>query len=192
MLEALITSKTRLKLLLKFFLNPETRAYLRELATEFGESTNSIRIELNRLTKAKLLQSEAAGRTVLYKANVKHTLFGDIQNVVQKYVGIDRLVPDLVSELGQIDAAYVIGDYARGIDSGLIDLVLVGQVKQELLQRLVEKTGQAIARKIRALVVSQAEFETLREQLDIEHALLIWGNSNGVLEHQPALSSPPA
>ena len=176
MLDSLITSKARLKLLLKFFMNPETSAYLRELATEFGESTNNIRVELNRLTKAKLLVSENAGRTVLYKANVNHTLFTDLQSVVQKYVGIDRLVDELLSQLGQIDAAYVTGDYARGIDSGLIDLVLVGEVNQEVLQHLVEKTGQAIARKIRPLVVDQNEFERLRDQLDIEHALPVWGN----------------
>ena len=55
MLDSLVKSKTRIKLLLIFFINPETRAYLWELAKEFGESTNSVRLELNRLTKAKLL-----------------------------------------------------------------------------------------------------------------------------------------
>ncbi len=180
MLDSLITSKARLKLLLKFFMNPETSAYLRELATEFGESTNNIRVELNRLTKAKLLVSENAGRTVLYKANVKHTLFTDIQNVVQKYVGIDRLVDDLISQLGQLEAAYIVGDYARGVDSGLIDLVLVGQVNQEVLQRLVDKTANAIARKIRPLVVKHDELKAHRDQLDIEHALPIWVNNEKV------------
>ena len=89
MLDSLITSKTRIKLLLKFFLNPGTRSYLRGLATEFGESTNSIRIELNRLTNAKLLKSVNVGRMVEYRANKDHTLFKDIQNVVNKYVGLD-------------------------------------------------------------------------------------------------------
>ena len=46
MIESLITSKTRTRLLLKFFLNPETRAHLRGLADEFGESTNGVRVEL--------------------------------------------------------------------------------------------------------------------------------------------------
>ena len=88
MLETLITSKTRLKLLLKFFMNPGTKAYLRELASEFGESTNGIRPELNSLTKAKLLKFSNIGRTVVYRANKDHTLFTDIQSFVQKYVGI--------------------------------------------------------------------------------------------------------
>ena len=49
MLDSLITSKTRIKLLLKFFLNTSTHAYLRGLADEFGESTNALRLELNHL-----------------------------------------------------------------------------------------------------------------------------------------------
>ena len=62
MLESLITSKTRTKLLLKFFLNPGTSAYLRGLAEEFGESTNGVRVELNRLSEAGLLESADEGR----------------------------------------------------------------------------------------------------------------------------------
>ena len=180
MLDTLITSKTRLKLLLKFFMNPETRAYLRELASEFGESTNGIRLELNSLTKAKLLKSSNIGRTVVYRANKDHTLFTDIQSVVQKYVGIDHLIDDLISELGHIDAAYIIGDYAHGSDTGLIDLVIVGEVKVDVLQHLVDKTGRIISRKIRPLVLDQEELKRLWNQLDIEHALPIWGEKQQV------------
>ncbi len=176
MLDSLITSKARLKLVLRFFMNPEARAYLRELASDFGESTNNIRVELNRLTKAKLLVSENVGRTVQYKANVDHTLFPDIQNVVKKYVGIDRLVDDLVSQLGQLEAAYIVGDYAKGIDSGLIDLVLIGDINQENLQRLVEKTSKAIKRKIRSMVLEPGEVDNLRTQLGIDRGLLLWDN----------------
>ena len=42
MLNQLITSKTRLRLLIKFFIS-ELMRYLNGLATEMGESTNSIR-----------------------------------------------------------------------------------------------------------------------------------------------------
>ena len=100
--------------------------------------------------------------------------------MVKKYVGLDRLVDDLISELGQLEAAYIVGDYARGVDSGLIDLVLVGQVNQDVLQRLIDKTSNAIARKIRPLVIKRDELNGLWDQLDIEHALPIWLNSEQV------------
>lgn len=178
MLDSLITSKTRIKLLLKFFMNPGTRAYLRGLSSEFGESSNAIRVELNRLTEAKLLKSTNEGRTVQYKANKDHSLFKDIQSVVKKYVGIDKLVEELAAKLGDIHAAYVIGDYARGNDSGLIDLVLVGVVDDDQLKEMTEKTENLIERKIRTLVLNKSEFLKLRDRLNIKHALFIWGTKN--------------
>ena len=178
MLDTLITSKTRVKLLLKFFLNPGTKSYLRGLATEFGESTNAIRVELNRLTDAKLLKSVNSGRTVEYRANKHHSLFKDLQSVVKKFVGLDKVAEELAAKLGDIQAAYVIGDYAKGIDSGLIDLVLVGQVDDEKLKEVTKKTEGLIDRKIRTLVLAPTDLEKLQSRLDIEHALFIWGKES--------------
>jgi len=178
MLDTLITSKTRVKLLLKFFLNPGTKSYLRGLATEFGESTNAIRVELNRLTEAKLLKSVNSGRTVEYRANKQHSLFKDLQSVVKKFVGLDKVAEELAAKLGDIQAAYVIGDYAKGIDSGLIDLVLVGQVDDEKLKEVTKKTEELIDRKIRTLVLAPTDLEKLQSRLDIEHALFIWGKES--------------
>ena len=178
MLDTLITSKTRVKLLLKFFLNPGTKSYLRGLATEFGESTNAIRVELNRLTDAKLLKSVNSGRTVEYRANKQHSLFKDLQSVVKKFVGLDKVAEELAAKLGDIQAAYVIGDYAKGNDSGLIDLVLVGQVDDEKLKEVTAKTENLIDRKIRTLVLAPTDLEKLQSRLDIEHALFIWGKES--------------
>ena len=176
MLDSLITSKTRIKLLMKFFLNPSTRAYLRELATEFGESTNSIRIELNRLSEAKLLSPESSGRTIKYRANVDHVLFSEIHSLVEKYMGVDQIIDKLVKKLGDVKSAYLIGDYAKGIDSGLIDIVLVGNIDKINLDQIVERRGRDINRKIRPLVLTEKELKQLWLQLEMDRALLIWGD----------------
>ena len=184
MLNTLITSKTRINLLLKFFLNPGTKAYLRELAKEFGESTNSVRVELNRLTEAKLLKSTNFGRKVIYSANKKHDLFRDIQNVVRKFVGLDQLVEDLIKRLGSIEKAFVIGDYAKGIDSGLIDVVLIGDVDINTLDTFVIKTGKLINRKIRPLVLDEIEFQKLKNRLGINESLPIWNRTEKKVKTQ--------
>ena len=176
MLDTLITSKTRVKLLMKFFLNPGTRAYLRGLAAEFGESTNSIRVELNRLSEANLLSSESSGRTIEYRANVNHALFGEIHSLVEKYMGVDQIIDKLVKKLGDVKTAYLIGDYARGIDSGLIDIVLVGKINKIELDRIAIKRGREISRKIRPLVLTIQEIQQLWLQLEMNRALLIWGD----------------
>ena len=175
MLESLITSKTRVKLLLKFFINPLTKSYLRELAKEFDVSTNSIRLELNRLEKSNLLISQTQGRTVQYQANTKNTLFKDIRSIVLKYVGIDSLIENIISKLGDLRSAYIIGEYAHGMDTGIIDVVLIGNIDKDILTKLVEKTETLIHRRIKWLILSDEEFEKLKDTLDISHALKVWG-----------------
>ena len=177
MLSSLITSKTRIKLLLKFFLNPGTSAHLRGLATEFNESTNGVRVELNRLTEAGLLEISQSGKSIYYQANTHHSLYPEINSIVRKYLGIDQMVEDIVKALGELELALITGDYAQGIDSGLIDLVLVGNVDKSYLQVLVDKTESLIERKIRTLVVSREEFDKLREKFEKEKALLVWENN---------------
>lgn len=175
MLDSLITSQTRIKLLLRFFLNPESTSYLRELAQEFGESTNAVRVELNRLERAGLLESFEEGRTRLYRANRNHPLFPEIQSMVRKFTGIGQLIEEVLKKLGNIYSAYLVGDYARGIDSGIIDLVLVGEVDKSYLQNLVEKVEPLINRKIRCLVLDQEELQHFREALKIDEAVTLWG-----------------
>jgi hypothetical protein len=175
LLDSLITSKTRVKLILKFFLNPETRAYLRGLSEEFGESTNGIRVELNRLADAGLLEINENGRTKEYSANKKHPLFPELHSVVKKYLGIDKLIDNILAKLGNLELAFITGDYAHGMDSGLIDLVIVGEVNKEFLQELVMHAEELIKRKIRYLVLSQNEFIRLQDALNVGKALLVWG-----------------
>ncbi|MFZ5945172.1 MAG: winged helix-turn-helix domain-containing protein [Bacillota bacterium] len=180
MLESIITSKTRMKLLLKLFLNPDTKAYLRGLSEEFGESTNAVRIELNRLTEAGLLESENEGRTKLYKANILHPLFPEIHNIVKKTLGIDKLIETILNHLGKIDLALVTGDYAQGIDSGIIDLVIVGEIDKTYLQFLVEKAEQIIERKIRTLVLNSVEFIKYQEKLEKNNSLILWSDNKAI------------
>lgn len=149
MLETLITSKTRIKLLLKFFSNQSNTAYLRSLADEFGESTNAVRVELNRLSDAGLLESENAGNTILYKANIKHPIYGDIRSLVSKYLGFDQIIESVLGRLGNLELAVVVGDYAKGNDSGVIDLRLIGQIDLQYLSQLIPKAEALIKRKIR-------------------------------------------
>ena len=136
MLDTLITSKTRIKLLLKFFLNPNASSYLRNLESEFKESTNGIRLELNKFEKAGLLKSHISGNKKLYQANTRHPLFRDIHNILLKYIGFDQIIETVISKLGNVHKVYLVGSYARGIDSEVIDLLLVGdEINREYLAR---------------------------------------------------------
>ncbi|MDP3284977.1 MAG: winged helix-turn-helix domain-containing protein [Desulfobacterales bacterium] len=170
----IISSKTRIKLLIRFFFNPETKSYLRELAKEFDVSTNSIREELNQLTRTNLLKSEKNGRQVYYTANRDHPIFPELKSMVSKVMGIDQVIDGIVGRLGDIECAYLIDDYAEGKDSGIIDLVLVGNIDQFHLNDLSRKTERYIKRKIRTMVVSSEEFNDFFPKLKNHPSILIW------------------
>jgi hypothetical protein len=174
MLEQLITSETRIKLLLKFFLNPMTRGYLRQLAHEFSESTNSIRVELNRLSHAKILKAEYEGRNKIYEADQKHPLFEDIRNIVLKSTGIDKVLSHIIQKLGPIQLAFIRGDYAVGKDNGLIDLVIVGEnINLIELERVKKKTENLINRKISILILNKLEYRKLEKNFVSEPRLVL-------------------
>lgn len=176
----LIASKTRIKLLTRFFFNPGTQSYLRELAKEFSLSTNAVREELNQLTGAKLLTSQKAGRQVQYTANPDHPLFPELRSMVSKVMGLDQVIDGIVSRLGALEQAYLIGDYAEGKDSGIVDLLLVGDIDQYHLNDLSRKTERYINRKIRSLVLSKTEYEEMKSSLDSRPKLLVWKRAEDI------------
>ncbi|MGM0612785.1 MAG: winged helix-turn-helix domain-containing protein [Bacteroidota bacterium] len=180
MLEALVTSKTRMKMLLKFFLNSKSEAYLRSLAEEFGESTNSIRLELNKFEDAGLLTARMQGNKKLYKANSKHPLFPDIHNIILKHVGIDHIIEEIVNKLGDVHKVFLIGDFAKGINSSIMDLIFVGRdINKTYLLNLVEKAEKIINRKLRFMVFEPEEFEDYKNNIKNQEPLLLWQSDKG-------------
>lgn len=175
MLEALITSKTRVKLLLKFFLNPETSGYLRSLASEFGESSNAIRLELGRLEKAGMLESENVGNKKWFRVNIQHPLYRELSDIVRKYIGLDVIVENVVRGLGNLEQAYLTGDLAEGRDAQIIDLVLVGDIDQSYLVNMVEKAEKLVDRKIRYIIYQKSEAPSFEDNAG--KYLLIWTKS---------------
>lgn len=170
-LHTLIQSKTRLKLLLRFFLNPESSAYLRGLADEFDESTNSVRLELNRFEEAGFIQARKEGNKKMYSVNAKHPLFGDIQKIAFKHFGIDQIIENVIKKLGDVQRVYITGDLARGLDTKVIDVTLIGDdIDRQYLSKLVIKAEKLIDRKLRTLVYKSDDNPVIEQP-----RLLIYG-----------------
>ena len=136
-------------MLLKLFSHPDARGHLRGFAEEFGDSTNSVRIELGKLQEAGLIESFADGQKVIYRPNSKNPFYLELTKLVSKYLGFDQLVERVLNQLGDLHAAYVIGDYANGLDTGVIVLALVGDVDQAYAVSLAEKGEKELKRKVR-------------------------------------------
>lgn len=156
MLAEIITSKTRLRLLIKFFISQANKGYLNGLASEMGESTNAIRKELNHLYSAGYLKKYRNNNKVEYKVNSNHPLYETLRKVVLKHLGLEDLVETILERMGNVEKILIIGDYAQGIDSGLIEVVLVGKgLNFQYISKLEEKIEKIIKRKVSFFLTSK-------------------------------------
>ena len=149
MIESIIKSQTRQKLLIKFFVNIANTGYLNQLADEFSESTNSVRKELNNLTKANFLTRKTIQNKVIYQANKNHPLFIDLQNIVKKYLGIEDLVSTVLERMGSVREIFLLGDFANGIYAEQIDVLITGNnLNLEYISDLEDRLSRLLNKKV--------------------------------------------
>lgn len=144
------------------------------MESEFGDSTNSIRQELNKLESANLLISSTKGNKKYFNANIKHPLFPEINSILLKFTGLDQLIIHVIEKLGDLKEVYLIGDLGKGVDSELIDLVFVGDINRDFLNKLIEKAEKHIHKKIRYVLLSMAEFLDKKTKIIGANDLLLW------------------
>ena len=158
MLNSLITSKTRLRVLVKFFIRAANKGHLNSLASEFGESTNGVRKELNKLKDAGYLVCNKEQNKVIYRANTKHPLYSVLQQLVKKHLRLDEMVETIVKRIGDVQKIILIGDYAKGIDSGLIEVLLIANdINLDYIDELEKKLKNKIGRKVVFSMESEEE-----------------------------------
>lgn len=155
MLDSLITSKTRLRLLVKFFINAANKGYLRGLAQEMNENTNAIRKELNNLSEAGYIIRDASETKVMYHANTQHPLFDTLQQLIQKNIGIDHIVTQILDRMGDVSRIFIVGDYAKGIDSGTIEVIIEGPfLNNDYIKQLVPKIKNTIKKEVKVQITT--------------------------------------
>ena len=178
MIETLISSKMRIKLLLKFFLNSQSRSYLRGLETEFGDSTNAIRQELNRFEKAGMLKAYTEGNKKYFQANTEHPLFNEVHNILIKYIGFDTIIDTVIERLGEIRDVYIIGQFSNGLDSPVIDLMFTGDIDEGYLINLIKKAEVLVKRKIRYIIYRNDELPGIDWKQFDPQPLLLWSRDS--------------
>ena len=145
----LITSKTRLRLMIKFFVSQANRGYLNGLASEMGESSNAIRKELNHLHNAGYLNKVKNENKIEYQANSEHPLYEVLRKVVLKHLGLEDIVETVLERMGNVQKIILVGDYAEGNDSGNIEVFLIGNdLNMDYISQLEDKIEKLIGRKV--------------------------------------------
>ena len=143
-------------MLIKFFVSAANNGYLNGLANEMGESTNAIRKELNHLYGAGYLKKVKVDNKIEYKANTDHPLFEVLRKVVFKHLGLEDVVETVLERMGDVDQIILIGDYAKGNDSGLIEVFLIGKdLNMEYIANIEKKIENLIGRKVSFYLASK-------------------------------------
>ena len=145
---------------------------MRSLADEFEESTNSVRVELNRFESAGMLHSDSEGNKKVFRVNKSFPLFSEVRAIILKQTGLNKIIEGVIHNLGDVHEVYLTGDLAQGKASHVISLLIVGDPDRTYLSNLVTKAEGIVDKKIQYLIYSRIEFELL--SLDPTKALLLW------------------
>ena len=175
-LDNIFSGKIRIALLTKLLLNPASKVYLRGLERDLGVSSNTVRLELNKLQEMHLIEAQEDSENTKvknYVVNQGHPMFKTLRGIIMQFVGLDQIVDQIIKKLGNLDQVYLTGDLAEGKNSPVVDLVLVGEVDKPYLYQLIEKAEPLIQKKIRVGIYRNSEFtESIISQLGIKMELL--------------------
>lgn len=168
MLEMLISSKTRIRLLTLFLLNPGREYYIREIERMTGENYAAIHGELANLESFGLLSRERKGKQVYFSANQDFFLYHDLQQMVLKTEGVSRILRDTFSDMQGISCLFIYGSFAAGTAGAEsdIDLFIVGDIDEDRILAAAGAAEQTLKREINYTLMSDQEYRERQRKQD--------------------------
>jgi predicted nucleotidyltransferase len=168
MLELLIPSQTRVRLLTLFLLNPGKEYYIREIERMTGENYAAIHSELANLESLGLLTRQRKGKQLYFSVNQDFFLYHDLQQVVLKTEGVSRTLRDRLGDLKGITCMFIYGSFASGTAGAEsdIDLFIVGDVEEEWIIGAVRTAEQDLMREINYTLMSENEYQARQQRKD--------------------------
>jgi len=159
MLQALFSSKVRVKLLTHFFSHPEEQFYARSLARQVAEHYNAVWQELNNLERVGLLVSERDANVKYYRLDPDFPIYEELKRIILKTSGLGQPVREALGHLGTVEWSFIYGSVAAGEEDSLsdVDLMLVGEVDLLALSAVIARLEDQLGREINYLVLSRAE-----------------------------------
>jgi len=163
MLDKLVGSSLRAKLLGWLFSHHDQRYFVRQLTGLLGEDSTNISRELARLERAGVLVCKREGRQKYYQANPQCSIFKELRGLALKTTGVADVLRNALAPLaGRIRVAFIYGSFARSEeDAGSdIDLLVVGAVDFGDVVSALGPAQEALGREINPTVYPTEEFRT--------------------------------
>ncbi|OIP22532.1 hypothetical protein COX95_01575 [bacterium CG_4_10_14_0_2_um_filter_33_32] len=156
-LEQLFGSKTRVKILALFLLNSERSFFVREITRKLNTRINAVRRELQILTNLGFLKKKSEGKKIFYSASKGFVFFDELLGIIEKTSKSDDKISDEVKSLGDVNFACLSGLFT-GNKNTKVDMLLVGNVKRDKLNKFVKKLEKEVGAEINYTVLTNKEY----------------------------------
>ena len=159
-LARLLSSQARAELFRLLFGIRNERLHLRELARQSGLGLSTVRHELSRLVRLKVVESESEGNRTYYRANPQHPLYPGINSLVLKTVGVVDVLREAFRD-APVRVAFIYGPAAKKPDQleRELELVVIGPIAKRQLEPRLTWAEQTAGREITCFPLTVERFK---------------------------------
>lgn len=161
LLEDIIISRVRVKILTLFLTHPGTIFHVRDIVRRVGEEINAVRRELSHMEKAGMVSKEQRANRLFYVMRRDYPLYYELLGLIGKTSGLGWNILKNKAKLGKIKFAMISGRFLRGLpkrDTNDVDLLVVGNVVLPELAQLVKNEEVRRERELNYTVMTEEEF----------------------------------
>jgi predicted nucleotidyltransferase len=159
----LLFPSARQRVLATLLLQPDEGFHLRELARLAGSHAGTLGRELDKLVASGLVQRQARGNQVVYRADRGHPLYPELAALFRKTHGVTAALREALAPVAaQVRVALLFGSMARGTHtaSSDVDVLVIGDVTFSALVTALHPTQQMLGREINPVLYTPGEFRT--------------------------------
>jgi len=169
LLEDLIISRVRVKILTLFLTNPTKIYHVRDIVRKVDEEINAVRRELAHLEKGGMLSKEQRANRLFYAFRKDYPLYFELMELITKTSGLGWDIVKNKAKLGKIKFAMLSGRYMRGLPhqgGDDVDLLIVGAVVLAELGQFVKNEEVKRERELNYTVMTDEEFAFRKRRRD--------------------------
>jgi len=160
-LDNIFGSRVRAKLLGWFFTHVDEKFFVRQLAPIIKEDPTNISREMAKLEDLGILTSVRQGNLKQFQVNEGCSFLNELRGLVLKTTGIAGQVKSKIVQIKGIKIAFIYGSFARGQETAEsdVDLLLVGDVNQDILDTALQGLEKKLGRTINYVLYDWKEFQ---------------------------------
>ncbi|GAB4218892.1 MAG: hypothetical protein Fur009_2290 [Candidatus Microgenomates bacterium] len=168
MLDHIIPSKARRKILELFYHHLDENFYVRKVVREVSEEVNAVKRELDILTEEKLLIREKRLNKVFYTLNKNYIFYEEFLRIFAKTNFLSTLIYKNLSKIGKVKFIALSTKYPKKIKikEDEIYLLFVGVIVVVEIESIISQTEKQFGRPINYTVMTEDELKFRKKNND--------------------------